>query len=82
VGSERRPVEDVIEALAERYLGKHGIVSIGDGIDGGEVKIVVLVVGPLAPAFEALPSIEGGYPVVVKESGRIVPHAGRRGTTR
>jgi len=61
-----------IESLCESWLGKLGIVSIGDGRDAmGNAAVLVLTEGDVSAVRDALPPDAGGWPVVVAPSGPI-----------
>ncbi len=64
----------IVDALAEKFLGRHGIVSISDGDDAGRMVVIVFVSGALEDATSALPKTVEGVPVIVRQSGQIVLH--------
>lgn len=63
-----------VDALAERWLGKHGVISITDDCEAGHPRIVVFVSDSANDPDRNLPTEFRGFPVVVRTGGPIVPH--------
>ncbi len=61
------------DELSDRFLGHHGIVSVGSGVTEQGPSIVVYVNGSGDEARRRLPAFWGNVPVVVREGGPIVP---------
>jgi hypothetical protein len=71
----KRVVEDVLSPL----LGKRGIVGFGLALHDGEDTYIVevWVQGRIDRACRAVPPTIGGFPVVVRSTGPIVPLGAR-----
>jgi hypothetical protein len=62
-----------IERLSAEWLGKFGVVSIGDGYRHGRWVLEVRATGDPGALAWALPTEFMGYPVEVLPSGEIRP---------
>ena len=66
-----RSLEQIIDELSERFLGRFGIVTIGDGDVGGTPVVVVFVAGSTDDAKRALPPEIDGVPIVIQAGGNV-----------
>lgn len=62
-----------IDRLSAEYLGKFGVVAIGDKYQNGHWILEVLATGDPGALAWALPTEYMGYPVMVSPSGDIRP---------
>jgi hypothetical protein len=67
-----------VEALADEYLGRFGVVSIADKYDNGTARIMVTVDGDVSLANAHVPQSYRGFPVDIVAGAALELHAVRR----
>ncbi|MCG8605100.1 hypothetical protein MJD09_08900 [bacterium] len=65
-------IQDAVDKASERWIDVEGVEAVGQGdLDGKECIDIYLSVS-LGDLSIVIPATFDGFPVVVKESGRIV----------
>ena len=69
----QRSIEDVLRVHTDHLMGIDGVVSVGQGLCGGEPCVRVGVSVPADTVRDAIPDSLEGYPVEVTEIGMVRP---------
>ena len=70
-----RPLEEVLRANTDRFMGMPGVVGIAEGLCDGQPCIKVFIARKTPDLLKAIPASVEGYPVAVEETGEFRPFA-------
>ena len=73
-----RPIEAVLAAHAPRLMALDGVVIVSQGLLDNGTACIKVGVAERTPALEkAIPGQLEGHPLVIHETGRLVPRGNR-----
>ena len=71
--SANKSITEAIDAMTKEYLGKHGVIAIGDIEVFGKQQILVNVEGSLTEANKQVPMVFWDFKVMILPGAKYKP---------